>query len=369
MRLWKGRVVSMMRLLTVCAVFCGFVCTALSNESKSGPEPTNEVASQSEVPLRVAFYDLPSIPFLGFIVAEKLGYFEQEGIGQVELIWRNELETVFDLLKQGKADFAVSWMSEGIRAAADGFDVVSIARLSQETTEAIYIRRDINPTYHKPRDLDGRKVGIAFRRDSNARAFFRHIGVNPVPVVFRAESGFVFNEGVVDAVIMPQFNVDVYCQYTRFRDQVRSYPVSNFGVVYPEDAVFCTRAFLKQKGDLCQRFMKAVWRGWNEVGKNRGRSVEILAAYSNKGDLPNDLFYLLQELDRWYPFLHFNKDLEKNGDCNQADFEQLRTDMIAAGLVDAQKVPAFKSFFYHVDAHDFLTRKQEPAKIPSEKKK
>ncbi|MDO5567488.1 MAG: ABC transporter substrate-binding protein [Planctomycetia bacterium] len=359
-----------MRLLTIFVILCGFVSVVLSEESKSGSSQTTKDTSGDGTVVRVAFYDFPSIPFLGFIAAQKLGYFEQEKIPQVELIWRKDLQTVFDLLKEGKADFAVTWMGEGIRTAADGFDIVAIARLSQEATEAIYVRRDINPTYHEPRDLDGRKVGVAFRRDSNARAYFKHIGVTPITVTFRPESGFVFNEGVVDAVIMPRFNVDVYCQYTRFRGQVRSYALSKQGITYPEDTVFCTRAFRTQKADLCKRFMRAVWRGWETVGADRQRGVEILSSYSNHGDLPNDLFYLSQELEKWYPFLHFNKEnLEENGNCNHADFEQLRTDMIAAGLVESSKAPEFKTFFDFAGAPDFLTKKRDSAKVHGEKKK
>ena len=374
MVLRKRQVVSMMRLLMIFAILCGFVSVVLSSvvlsdESKSDTTQTTKAASKDDITLRVAFYDFPSIPFLGFIMAQKLGYFEQEGITNVELIWRHDLQTVFELLQEGKADFAVAWMSEGIRAAADGLDLIGIARLSQETTEAIYIRSDINPTYYEPRDLDGRKVGVAFRRDSNARAYFKHIGVTPVAVTFRPESGFVFNEGVADAVIMPRFNVDVYCKYTRFREQIRSFALSSQGICYPEDTVFCTRAFRNQKAQLCQQLMRAVWRGWEAVQEDRQQGVKILASYSNHGDLPNDLFYLSQELEKWYPFLHFNKNLDENGNCHQADFEQLRTDMIAAGLVASQNAPDFKSFFDFVGASDFLTKKGDPAKVHGEKKK
>lgn len=294
--------------------------------------------------LTVAFYDLPNVNALGFIMAKERGYYEAAGLPEIEFLWQDEAHTVFEHMEKD-ASIGVSWLAEGIQARAEGSKVVGLGRLSRGYSNAISIRRDWTPTLTNFDVLDGRKIGLSFRRDLSARVFFQSRGIKIHPIVFRPDRNVLFRKGGVDAIVVVSYNFFVLSEYVRGRDLFRNFKLSDYGGGYPEDTVFCRESFYEENPELCRAFMDATFRGWAYTFSHKEEAVQALVNYQRAYQLMGDTYILERELVAWESLMDLNPELGANGECGQEDYERLCRDMVKSGVIGEGEVPEYDTFF------------------------
>src|SRR5271157_3308421 len=74
-------------------------------------------------------YWVTTAQFAGYYVGKELGIYRKYGI-DLEIIPYQPFYTSTDLIKQGKADFAVLWLVNALELKDQGTDIVDIAQFS-----------------------------------------------------------------------------------------------------------------------------------------------------------------------------------------------------------------------------------------------
>lgn len=303
-----------------------------------------EVSVPSKVErIRIFLQENPGVENLGCLVAKEQGFFEQEGLPPVELVW--DVDYLYDCLFDGRADFRFAWMAEGVMKRASGRKVVAVALMTQGTSACMMLRSDLHPTIDSLDKLKGKKIAIWQYHELTAKTFLASKGIVPHYVVQRAETNFLFDEELVTATFSTDYSFAFLSKYTPYRDNVLLFRFSDYGCDFPENALFCRELFLETHPDICQKVVAAIFKGWGVVVNNPDEALNLLLTAREKVHRPSDRFVLRQQLDIWLPLLAYNQKLEANGQCDQARYERLIQAMIKGNIVKAEQVPRFFDLF------------------------
>jgi NitT/TauT family transport system substrate-binding protein/putative hydroxymethylpyrimidine transport system substrate-binding protein len=187
-------------------------------------------------------------------------------------------------LLSGRADIGILDIQDLGLARTKGEDVVAIGALVDRPLAALIAQ----PGIHRPRDLDGGRVGVSGLPSDPAflRAIVRADGgdyasIPQVTIGFNAVSALLTRK--VDAV--PAFwNVEGVTLRQRGRD-VREFRVERYGAPpYPEVVLLTTRRTLERRRDDVMRFLTAVRAGAASVERDPEPAVRQIAQAAGNAD-------------------------------------------------------------------------------------
>ena len=125
------------------------------------------------------FYGLP------LAIAERRGYFKEEGLGNVEIVEFQGGSKVLQAVVGGSADIAVGGYDHVVTMQAKGIDLKAFVETMRYPAIAIGIGRSLMSTYRSPADLRGKTVGVSSPGSSThgaLNAFLEKAGVKPADV-------------------------------------------------------------------------------------------------------------------------------------------------------------------------------------------
>jgi NitT/TauT family transport system substrate-binding protein/putative hydroxymethylpyrimidine transport system substrate-binding protein len=181
------------------------------------------------------------------------------------------------LLSSGRADVAVLDIHDLGLARERGADVVGVAALVQRPLAAIIAQ----PSVRRPRDLEGRRVGVSGLPSDPAvlRAVVEGDGgdydkIRQVTIGFAAVPSLI--EKRIDAV--PAFwNAEGVILRQR-GVATREFRVDEFGAPpYPEVVLFTTRETLQERRSMVQGVVRAVSDGTRSVLSDREPAIREIA--------------------------------------------------------------------------------------------
>ncbi|MDO5581392.1 MAG: ABC transporter substrate-binding protein [Planctomycetia bacterium] len=313
------------------------------------------------------FHSQPSVSFLGNFAAKELGIFKKLGLPPIKYYWENDSSQKIEFLMQGNLDIINCWMAEGIQARSNGVPIVALALLPQKSSSCFMVRRDLDPTLIDLRSLQGRNVPIWAHYELTPLAFLATQKIKINPVVQRAETNMLFNEGVVKSCFTTTYTHAFFCNYLEFRKDVQVFRFSDYGVDFPEQTCFCRESFMRNHPELCRKYILGVYMGWKEVVSNPDRGVEILSKYCEDAGILSNRFLLKKQLEIWLSLLDFKEDLSKNGSCTPERYQKLADALVLSGAIEEKKKPEFKDFFFPI-MEDHVYNKLQQAKKPANSK-
>ena len=125
------------------------------------------------------FYGLP------LVIAQRRGYFKEEGLGNVEVVEFQGGSKVLQAVVGGSADIAVGGYDHVVTMQAKGIDLKAFVETMRYPAIAVGIGRGLMATYHSPADLRGKTVGVSSPGSSShgaLNAFLEKNGVKPAEV-------------------------------------------------------------------------------------------------------------------------------------------------------------------------------------------
>ncbi|MDO5580009.1 MAG: ABC transporter substrate-binding protein [Planctomycetia bacterium] len=306
------------------------------------PETTGRIPS-----LRIFFQGLPDVPYLGFITAQKLGYYKEAGLPEVQLLWMNESQDACELLMLGQADFVSAWMIEGYLACAGGQPIVAISQTAQRSSCGVCVRKIPGSEIQNIEQLDGKKIGIWCRKEGIPRFFFAHKQMHPEFIVQNSFSFFLMKKKVLDALFYTSYSAKTFAEIYKRRDMFTFFDFDTYGVNIPEDALFCRRSFIKRYPDIAEKFVRASWKGWKFVADNPQEAIQMLREQRIRFSLSADSVQLRKQLQVWMDILMLDANLDQNGHCSKDGFAQMRTGLIKNGTLH-KDAPHYEDFFYNI---------------------
>jgi putative hydroxymethylpyrimidine transport system substrate-binding protein len=218
----------------------------------------------------------PNAVHSGIYLAQARGYDEAEG---VELTIRRPGASTdaLKLLQAGRVDFAVLDIHDLGLAREKGRDLVGVMALVQRPLAAVLAQ----PGVRRPRDLEGRRVGVTGLPSDNAVLDSIVAGDGGDPSSVRATTiGFEAIKAMLARRVdgaTAFWNVEGVALRAK-RPGIREFRVDDYGApAYPELVLCVTRSTLDERAPLVRATIRALQRGYTQAQVEPDSAVEAIA--------------------------------------------------------------------------------------------
>ncbi len=221
----------------------------------------------------------PNSNHLGLFIAEKKGYFEDEGL-DVTLYTPVDPSTVLLTVGSGKDDFGISYQPDILLARAQGVPIVSVAGIVQHPLNSVMALRSSGIT--RPGDLVGKKVGYPGipTNEPLLDTMLKSDGARGLEDVELVNVGFdlapALISGTVDAIVGAYWTHESIL-LENLGHQVNIMRMEEWGVPdYYELLLVTSEQALANSPDMVEGFVRAVRRGYEDAISDPQAGVDIL---------------------------------------------------------------------------------------------
>jgi len=297
--------------------------------------------------------ELPEVTFLpdwvanaqyaGYYMAEETGIYKKYGM-KVKIISYQPFITSRDLIKEGKADFAVLWLADALELKASGVDIVNIAQLSSRSSLMLITKKKSG--IKTLNDMNGKKIGIWSESELQPKALFNkyHLDVNIIPI---GSSNNLFLRDGVDITCANWF--DEYNSIINSglnADELNTFFFADYGLNFLEDGIYCLSDKLKKDPKLCADFVNATLEGWMYAFDNPEKVVDVVVNHAKKDKLPVNRIHQQWMLDRYKDLYFPNGKTAINTNLSAKDYEFVGTVLKENGLI--KQIPSYENFYQPV---------------------
>lgn len=202
----------------------------------------------------------PQAQFVGYYLALDRGEYSRRGLDVTihHINPRSDLEKTFE---QGGYEFVVCSPDNALVIRDGGVPLRLILQVVQRSNLAVVCWKDKG--IETPADLDGRRVSAwpgIFRPYVNV--FYRFNGANPIYLP-QAHSLALFLNRSVDACVAMVYN-ELYMLYSHGVDEneITVFNLAEFGADFPEDGLYASNTFIREKPEVCAAMAEATKAGW-----------------------------------------------------------------------------------------------------------
>jgi ABC-type nitrate/sulfonate/bicarbonate transport system substrate-binding protein len=228
----------------------------------------------------------PDTNHIGLYVADKLGYFKQQGIALKIIPYGSTAPET--LVSSGAADFGISYQAGVAYARASGEDVESVFAQYQKGLYVIGVRAD-RADIASPKDLDG-KIYAGFGSPDEKpelQYVIKHAGGtgNFTTVTLNTSAYDAVYSGQADFTI-PEISWEVI-QAKLANKPLKTFDPTKYG--FPDEystLIASSQKYLSSHADLARRFLAAVTQGFAYAADHPTDAAKILLD-ANPSALPN----------------------------------------------------------------------------------
>lgn len=271
----KDGVIAVINLIRPLCWITGLLIATAANSQDSEPQALDNVTLQ----LRW----VPQAQFIGYYVADTLGFYEQEGVS-VSIVPGGPGVNPVESLSDGSVDVAVEWLSSALGSRELGHSPVNIAQIFQRSSLVIICKKErgiistedlINKTISV---WDGSSsLGLTRWLTSLERQYGRD--ARTIKVKQQEEIMTSWAEQSTDCISATSYNE--YWQLLNAGlplDEARIFRLDNFESNLLEDGLYVDQERLKdpQFIDVVTRFTRASLSGWEYAVERPAEALEIL---------------------------------------------------------------------------------------------
>lgn len=283
---------------------------------------------------------VPQAQFAGYYVAYEKGIYRKYGI-DLTIIEGGPDRLASDYLREGKADFATSWLSTAIQKRAHDVWLVNIAQIVQRSALMLVARKSSG--IQKPEDMNGKKVSLwDADYQLQPRALFRKYNLN-VRVVPQSFSVNLFLRGGVDVATAMWYNeYHTIINSGLNPDEITSFFFYDYGLNFPEDGIYTTEDTLIREPELCCAFVNASLEGWKYSFDHPEEALDIMMKYAAQAHLPTNRAHQKWMLERMNDLIIPGNGDMPMGMLQRSDYDRVARTLKECGLIDT--IPDFAAF-------------------------
>ncbi len=288
----------------------------------------------------IAPHWLPQAQFAAYYVAKDLGIYRRYGI-DLTIVTGGPNASAASMLEDGRVEFASIWLSQAIRLKAKGTDIVNLAQLINRSALMLIAKKSSG--IKTPQDMNGRKIGV-WGGDFQLRplAFFRKYNLR-VTTVLEGGSVNLFLFDGVDVTSAMWYNEYHTILNAGFHpDELNTFFLSDYGLNFPEEGIYCSGTLLRTHPDACRRFVHATLEGWQYSFAHPEEAIDILARYMQEArqpvNRPHQRWMLARMKDLVFP-----NGVEDFQRLSEREYLFVANSLKEAGLINT--VPAYESVY------------------------
>lgn len=223
---------------------------------------------------------VPQAQFAGYIVAEELGYYEEE---RLDVDIRPAGPDLYPnvTVASGTDDIGIGLSNQVVTARSNGVPLITIAQIFQDSANR-YVLKSENRIVSL-QDLRGRRIGLWLGGDeAEFLAMLRSEGMSAEDVEI------IPQDFSVVPFLAGQYDLSMVTVYNELNQIAEEYPIDSlqvlsahdYGVALVGDALITTEVYLDENFDTVVRFLRASLRGWQYAMDNPEATVDILVSYN-----------------------------------------------------------------------------------------
>lgn len=226
------------------------------------------------------------------MMAEAKGFFKEEGIDH-KIVDGGPGKNPIPIVAVGQAQFGLATNGMAVvtaRLAKDPVDIVAIGTLFQQAPSSYLTLAAPDAPPLKPKDMEGKTVGIQTGSEFIFRAFARKNGIDEskVKVVTAQATVEPLLVGKMDYfsgwIVNQTYQIEQEAAKADAPESLKgkswkALRLSDFGVPTYTDVIFTSGDTLKKNPELVKRYLRAVQKGMQYVIDHPDESVEILAKF------------------------------------------------------------------------------------------
>jgi NitT/TauT family transport system substrate-binding protein len=261
------------------------LCLGLAAVSFAGSVRADETVVTQLGWLRIGEY----APIL---LAEAKGYFKEEGIDH-KTVDGGPGKNPIPLVAVGQAQFGLATNGMALvtaRLAKDPVDVVAIGTLFQTSPAAYISLGEPDAPSPKPKDLEGKTLGLQANTEFTFRAFAHKNDVDPTKVKLATVQGTAepLMVGQVDFFLGWIINQTYQIEQEAAKPDAppalkgktwKAMRFADYGVPLYVDVIFASADTVKNKPELVRHYLRAVQKGMQFAIDHPDEAVEILAKF------------------------------------------------------------------------------------------
>jgi len=235
-----------------------------------------------------------NLPFVGVYIAQKRGYFREQGLNVTIQHSAGSGEHI-RLLGTGAVQFSTGSAGDVMKRVADaGVPLVSVATIGQRGEQAYAVRAD-SPIL-SPKDWEGRLVGYKGTVSADYLALLKLAGVDRSKV---REVAVGFDPRVLvlgQVEVYPVFTSNEPDTLDRLGVPVRLFEPWRFGVPSLGLTYITTRDMVATRADVVRRFLAAALKGIADAVADRAAAVDIVMEFAPGEDRAHQRYMLDTEI-------------------------------------------------------------------------
>jgi NitT/TauT family transport system substrate-binding protein len=227
---------------------------------------------------------VPQAQFAGYYVALEKGIYKKYGI-DLEIITGGPNVSSAALLKEGKVDLALMWLSNAIELKAKGAKIINFAQCVNRSALMLVTKKSSG--INSPKDMNGKKIGI-WGGDFQIQpmAFFKKYDLNVKTIMQGNSINLFFFDGidVTSAMWYNEYNTIINSGINK--DELNTFFFSDYGLNFPEEGIYCSESFYNKNREICEAFLSASLEGWRYAFDHPEEAIEIIIRYMKEANLP-----------------------------------------------------------------------------------
>ena len=282
----------------------------------------------------------PQAQFAGYYVALDKGIYARHGI-DLKILKAGAGHSPAQTVQDGRADFAVLWLTTALQHRSAGVQLVNVAQMVQKSSLMLISKKSSG--IKTVADMNGKKVGL-WGGDLSIppRALFARQGgkVREVP-----QSGTVnlFLRGGIDVTSAMWYNeYHTILNAGVDPEELNVLSLNEQGMNFPEDGIYTLEKSLRKDPLLAAAFVAASLEGWRYAFDHPDEALDIVIKYMHEAQLPANRIHQKWMLDRMRDLIMPGSAQGAPGLLREEDYRAVAGELRKAGLI--RDYPDYSTF-------------------------
>ena len=223
--------------------------------------------------------------FAGYYVAEKMGFYKEEGL-DVRIQHPSLSESSFSFLKKGKAQAVVMNLSYALTEFFAGARVVNILQTSQENSLMLVSHSPLKGLTA----LQHQKIAV-----------WNHLSqelLGQVANKYQLQVEWIFLSKAADICLVGSYNEFLQLAECGMKtDSTHVMHFADYGYNLPEDGLYVTEEFYEKYPEAARKLAKASMRGWEWANEHREETLDIIMEEVHLHNIGTNRYHQRKMLD------------------------------------------------------------------------
>lgn len=282
----------------------------------------------------------PQAQFAGYYVAMEKGFYRKHGI-DMTILRGGPACSGCEYLKDGRADFAILWLTTAIRQRGEGLRLVHLGQIIPKSSMMLVAKKSSN--IQKPSDMNSKKVGLwGGDLAIPPHAFFKKYGLQVKEIPQSYTVNLFLRDGVDIASAMWYNEYHTILNTGIDPEELNVFSLSDYGLNFPEDGLYMLESAYKKNPILADAFVKASLEGWRYAFEHSEEALDIVIRYMREAKISANRTHQKWMLSRMQDLIMPVLEEGSYGRLKRPDFDSVSAFLFQTGLIG--EIPDYDLF-------------------------